>query len=459
MVGPNYKEPCLNAPAEWQSLSQGGAEISEEPPLEHWWEGFHDPLLHEYIALAMENNNDLLQACENVLQAKALRQIAASRLYPQLDLDLSASRVRRSDNGPLAQLGSSTMVQIPKLQNLFATLFDVSWELDLFGKTRRLTEAADAYIGWQIAHQNAVLLTVTTEVAKSYMEVRGNQKLKRLAEEKIALLEASLEIEKGRFDAGYVSAVQLTQVEGELASVRAELPPLQSKIYAGIYALSVLTGECPAAHMQKMQMEAPLPKEPQVVAIGVQSDLLRRRPDVRQKERALAAQTALIGVAVASFFPSFSLTADGGLQAIQIRDLLKGASKTWSLGGDIAMPLFKGGRLIGQLRAAEASTAAAAYAYQQTLLTALEEAETALSAYLSEKERSGYLEQNVAWNKSKTEIIEQQFRAGLVSKTTYLDAKRSLTTDEQLFTQSALTSLTHLITLYKTLGGSCSSTL
>lgn len=454
MVGPNYHVPESEVSGSWVSASLEKAEdISEELPLSQWWKGFQDPLLDGYVCLAQENNNELLAAEENILQARALSQIASSKLYPQLSADMNAKRSQYSEKGFLSFAKQLPAVHVPPIQNLFNALFDASWEIDLFGKTRRLTQVADAFVGRQIEKKNDLLLTITAEVARNYFQVRGNQKLVLLAQEKINLLEQTLKIEKRRFEMGYVDGVSLSQIEAEKAFVQAELPPLQAQVYSGIYALSILTGNSPGAFLDEMTPFVPLPSSPDLIDIGLQSDLLRRRPDVREKERELAAATALIGVAVASFYPSFSLTADSGFQALQIKDLFKGASKVWSVGADLLMPLFQGGRLVGQLRAAEASTASAAFSYQQTILKALEDVESSLTVYLNERSRTHFLDGNVHWNRKKVRIGQQQYEKGLVSKVVYLDMQRGLNSDEQTLVQSRLSTLTDLVALYKALGG------
>ncbi|HCJ84781.1 MAG TPA: hypothetical protein DHV41_05320 [Parachlamydiales bacterium] len=456
MVGPDYHPPHLDSPTQWESLNESSAaHLMTKKPLAKWWEVFKDALLDKYIRLAMENNNDLRAAESNILAARALRQIVSSKLYPQLDLDLNATRTAYSQNGLFSTLGGGAVptVQLPRFLNLFNALFAASWEIDLFGKTRRLVEAAEAWVGRTTERKNDLIISLLAEVAENYLEVRGNQNLLALRQENVALLEKTLAIEQKRFETGYVNAFDVAQIEAELALARAAIPPLQSHIYTGIYALSVLTGQYPGAFTEEMLPIEPLPKEPAIVRVGLQSDLLRRRPDVREKERELATATAFVGVAVASFYPSFSLSADGGFQSLAIKELFQKNSKTWSLGTDLLMPLFRGGRLVGQLHASEASVAAAAFAYQQTVLNALEEAETTLAVYLQDLFKINHLQHNVAWNREKVALTRRRYESGLVSLMEWLNLKRELNGVEQNLLQSRITSLVDLVSLYKALGG------
>ena len=213
MVGPNYKTPKDDVADTWASPESSEVAMEEEPLVE-WWEIFDDPLLSKYIAMAAEYNNDVLTATETILQARALRQIAASSFFPQIGADVNATRTYFSKNGPLFAIGPSTgsvpgtvsgatglpfTVQVPQTQNLYNALFDASWEIDLFGKTRRSVEAADAVIGRTIEARNDTLLSVMAEIARNYIELRGFQKKGELIRENIALLEKKSSSSQGNW--------------------------------------------------------------------------------------------------------------------------------------------------------------------------------------------------------------------------------------------------------------------
>ncbi len=461
-VGPNYKAPENTITDNWTT------EATAEPPVTEWWKLFNDELLDKYIARAAEYNNDVLTAESNILQARALRQVAASSFFPHVGADVNATKTYFSKNGPIFAIGPSTgslpgtvspatgipfSVQVPQIQSLYNALFDATWELDLFGKTRRTVEAADAVIGRTIEERNDVLISVMAEIARNYMELRGFQKKSQLVEENIGILEQKELIIQKQLAAGYVSELNYQMILAELASERALLPDLKAQIYRNIYAISTLTGDVPETLVPELLEPKPLPSAPATIAVGLRSDLLRRRPDIRRAERELAAATANIGVAVASFFPTVTLVGDGGLQSLALKNLFSMGSKTWALGGDILMPIFEGGRLMGNLKAKRAESAAAAHIYQQTVLSALEETETALISYTQDLSTTSERLDATEKYRNLVSLSEQRHASGLTSLLALLDTERELKTSEQQLLDSTTASLLDLVTLYKSLGG------
>lgn len=465
-VGPNYQSPENNIADHWAAAHDDA--VSTETPLTEWWKVFEDELLNQYIARAALHNNDVLTAESNILQARALRQMAASSFFPQIGADVNATKTYFSKNGPVFAIGPSTgsvpgtvsttsglpfQAQVPQIQNLYNALFDASWEIDLFGKTRRTVEAADAIIERTIEQRNDVLLSVMAEIARHYIEVRSFQKKAQLIEENIQLLEQKELIVSKQFQAGYVSRLDDEMIEATLATELSLLPAIKARIYQAIYTLSILTGDVPEALVEELLQPRELPSPPASVAIGLRSDLLRRRPDIRRAERDLAAATAYIGVAVASFFPTITLLGDGGLQSLMIKNLFSLGSKTWALGGDINMPIFQGGKLMGNLKAKRAETAGAAHTYQQTVLKALEETESTLMLYTQnlnttrEKQAAADRYRNLVF------LNQERFKKGVESKIALIDTERELNASEQSLLESQTASLLDLIALYKALGG------
>lgn len=467
LVGPNYQPPENDVVDTWSSAETSDI-VSSDAPLVQWWELFEDPLLNKYICMAAENNYDVLTATSNILQARALRQIAASSFFPQIGADVNATKTYFSKNGPIFAIGPSTgsvpgtvstttglpfAAQIPQIQNLFNAIFDVSWEIDLFGKTRRTVEAADAVIGSTIEQRNDTLLSVMAEIALNYMELRGSQKRSKLIEENIDLLEKKSALVRKQFESGYVSRLDDENIQATLATERAKLPDIQAQIYRNIYTLSILTGAVPETLVEELLPPQPLPKVIETVAVGVRSDLLRRRPDVRKSERDLAAATANIGVAVASFFPTINLLGDGGFQSLMIKNLFTLGSRTWAIGGDINLPVFEGGRLSGNVKAKRAETAAVAYTYQQTVLNALEEAESAVVSYTQDLATSRELKMATDRYQDLVFLSKERNAKGLVNLLDLLDTERQLNEAEQSLLDSNITALLDLVSLYKALGG------
>lgn len=451
MVGPKYQAPKNNISDKWQKKEASQETLfSMREPTEKWWQNFDDALLDKYVSLAFECNKDVLTAEANILQARALRQVAASTLFPQINLDTNASRQAFSKKGLLLGLAPPG---IGSITNLYNALLDASWEIDLFGKTRRKVEAATAQVSSSIETRNDILISVTAEVARNYMEIRGYQKEADLIEKNIRLLEENVAVIEKSVTDGYKNQLNLENIKAELAEAKSQLPGAVAKIYRGIYALSVLVGEVPEALLDELLKPQSMPKLPFEVAIGVRSDLLRRRPDVRRAERELAAATADIGVAVASFFPTFTLSADLGLQALKIAKLFRAASRTWELGGDMKAPIFEGGRLMGNWRASKATASATMYTYQKVVLSALQDAEGALVSYREDLKALKDLKEKAERNQILVALTIERHDLGLVDVIELIDSKRKLVAAEERVLGSDTTALLDLIALYKELGG------
>ncbi|MGA8164339.1 MAG: efflux transporter outer membrane subunit [Waddliaceae bacterium] len=457
VVGPNYQPPQNCVPDTWTSDPCCG----ESAPCA-WWEQLQDPFLNRYIEAAAYHNNDILTAEARIYQARAMRQVAASSLFPQLNLQSDVSRTYFSKNGPVFAIGSGQVsgttglpfqIQIPQVQNLFTSLIDASWEIDLFGKIRRSVEAADATIGSAIEERNGVLITVLAEAARNYIDLRSAQQRGVLIEENISLLEEELALVQKQREKGLVDRIAVESAKAELAELKASLPPICAEIYQYMYALSTLTGVLPETLVEELLPLYPLPQIPKEIGCGLRSDIIRRRPDVRQAERDLAAATANIGVAVASFFPSFSLSADLGLQSLMLSNFFQPRSITWSIGASSTLPIYQGGNLVGNLHLSKGEAMAAAYTYQQTVLNALEEAESALIAYTREVEAAYQLDYAVKKYAEISCLTTDQFEKGLASRIDVINSRRRLNDAKQQALERDTAVLLDLVALYKALGG------
>jgi NodT family efflux transporter outer membrane factor (OMF) lipoprotein len=279
------------------------------------------------------------------------------------------------------------------------------------------------------------------------------QKRLELTEENISLLERTVSLIKQRYKSGIANLLDVERIEAELSTQNATVPNIYAQLYRSIYAISVLTGSLPETLLAELLPMQPLPLLPEQIAVGLRSDILRRRPDIRYAERQLAAATADIGVAVASFFPSVHLFGQLGFQSLSFNNLFSGDSKTWSFGGDINMPIFQGGKLCGNLQANEAATSAAYFTYQQTILNALREAETALVNVVKDKETSDILRFTVEKTRKISTLTNQRYTSGLVSMTDLIDSERQLISTELSLLDNETAALNDLIALYKALGG------
>ena len=462
-MGPNYTPPEIAIKEAWV-VGRG----SEEEIVSDWWNLFDEPLLTQIIEKGVIFNKDILAAEANILQAIALKQVAASNLFPQIGADLSATKTYFSKNGPLFAIGPAAgsatgavstttglpfAIQTPQIQNLFNALFDVSWQIDLFGKTRRGVEAAVASIESAIDEKNGMLLVVMSEIARTYMQLRSNQTLALLTEENLALLEKKGEILLKSLKAGYINQLDYEAIGDEIASAKALLPPLIAECYQSIYALSTLTGEPPETLLPTLLPPRKMPSLPKTIALGIRSEVLKRRPDVRSAERKLAAATANIGVAVASFFPAITLYGDGGLQSLQFNNLFNWQSRTWDYGGDVMMPIYQGGLLFGQLHASQAARTFAAANYEQVVLSALQEAERYIMSYHQDLKKLESLEISLQKRKRLVFLTEARVEVGLTDQMQLIDMQREFIAAEETYTSGVTQSLYDLISLYKSLGG------
>jgi len=445
-LGPDYQRPDFHTQdkAVWQSdlNTKTGTQAVEAAD---WWKQLNDPLLSELISGALQENRDLGVALANIERAKALRRVAAGGYYPTLDASGSANRSRFSRQ---TGFGANTGTR-----NTFSASLDASWELDLFGRTRRAVEAADARIQASEEAKRGLMLSVVAEVATNYFEARGLQRQLAVTEQDIGLLREMEEIARAQSELGVTTELDLTRAIGERETFEAKLPNLQAEIAARTYRISVLTGQAPAFHAKALQQSQPLPMPPDLVPVGLPSDMLKRRPDVQQAERELASATADIGIAKADMFPSFSLTGAVGTSARVFSDLFTPATVTRSVGSALAWPIFAGGSITAAVDVAEADAKAALASYEQSVLLALEDGEASLMRYGKEWQTLKRLQSAEATRQQAFEIARLRYEAGEENFLVILDAERALITTRNDIISSETRILTGLAQLYKALGG------
>ncbi len=305
-----------------------------------------------------------------VEEARALRGVVASVRKPQVEFSGDATRSQPSDNGILGDLAPEEGL---KAGDLFSAGLGASWEIDVFGRIRRQVESADAATDATVEAYRDVLVSLYAETALAYLNVRTSQERLRIAHANVDSQENTLQLTKDRFDAGLVSALDVSQAESNLANTYSTIPVIERDLNEALNRLAVLLGENPGELHVELDTDVPIPHEPEEVVIGLPAELLRQRPDVRQAERQLASQTARIGVATADLYPTFSLAGFLGLEALDIGDLASGDSVTWNIGLPVRWSIFSGGRIRSQIRAEEARTNQLLANYERTVLKALEE--------------------------------------------------------------------------------------
>ena len=448
MVGPDYKKPDQKTPAIWRSGKKNVAASAPVSP--DWWKNFNDPFLAEVIQKAITHNRDVAKARSRVRETRALRQVAAADLFPNLGGSAGALKETISQNG---RIPAGRIPGISRRRDVYEGGFDVGWEIDLFGGTRRQLEAADARVQQSAEEENAVVLSVVAETARNYLEICGAQKQLAITEENINLQKKTLSLTREKQRIGSGSELDTARAEGQLLSTEALLPNLKAEIAAGAYRLSLLTGQLPGVIDTHLLKRKPLPGPPDLVPVGLPSDLLRRRPDVRRAERALAAATADIGVAVADLFPKFSLTGAFGVESLRFGDLFESGSIVSRLGPQIQWPVLQAGRIRSRIRAAKARADGAAADYEQTVLAAFSETETALERYGRELETRAKLKAATAANRRAVNLSRQRFEKGTGTLFEVIDSESRLLSTESRLVTSETAALTRLVTLFKSLGG------
>lgn len=446
-VGPNYHTPKVAIAPNWSEPMVGGA-TNRAASAADWWTSFHDTELKSLIVRAVSSNYDLRMAEARLRQARAQRQFSSADFWPAVNASGSYTRERESEHGnqpvpPGARLEN----------NLYQAGFDASWEIDVFGGKRRALEAARAQVAASQADRNDALVTLQAEVARNYVELRGLQQRVVITHDNIKSQQEALEIAQARFKGGVASELDVTQAAALLAGTRSQLPALETSMKQTMHQIAVLLGQQPGALRTELSEAAPIPPTPPEVPIGLPSELLRRRPDVRRAERQLAAATAQIGVQTAELFPKFSLTGVAGLQSVSASDWFTGGSKFWSAGPTVQWRVFDAGRIRANVRVQTAKQEEALALYEKTVLTSLQDVENVLVAYAQEQVRFGSLKDEVAADQRAVELANELYTKGLADFLNVLDAQRSLYQAQDQLVESQKTVSEDLVALYKALGG------
>jgi NodT family efflux transporter outer membrane factor (OMF) lipoprotein len=450
-VGPDYRPASAPAPAHW-SEPLGGGETAAPDTVTAWWRTFRDPELDSLIDRAVRANPDLRIAQARVREARARYGVAAADLAPSADATGADSRQQASHHQPV--LGSVPLPPSTPFDNqVYQAGVDASWEIDVFGGRRREVEAARAEVGAAENDRRATLLVLLGDVASNYVAVRGYQRRLTIAEENIAAQRQGLAIARDRFTHGLATDLDVEESSTLLAETQAEVPALESARQAAGHRLGVLLGQDPGALLAELSARAPIPPAPGFVPVGLPSDLLLRRPDVRRAERELAAATANIGVAKADLFPKFYLTGTAGYQSVSASDWFTSPSSFWSIGPSIQWKIFDAGRVRAAIRVQNARQEQALAAYERTVLTAFEEVENGLVSYAQEQVRRQALQEAVASSRKSLDLANRLYTGGLTDFLRVLEAERALYEAQDRLAQSDQAISGNLIALYESLGG------
>lgn len=442
-VGPDYQAPNTTFMDKW--FSSTSVVVSQEPINTQWWNAFNDPLLTKYIEQSAINNKDVQVAIANISRARAVRRENVGALLPSLDGSADATRSKSS--------GANSSFNSGEIRNIYDAGFDASWELDIFGGNRREIEASEARLGMAMASYNNVMLSTFSDVARNYYEARGMQKRIAITKQNVDLLKQTYDLVNTRMEIGESTQFDVSRAQGEYEATQSRLPNLQAELESNIFSLSVLLGLPPEALLEEMIVTQVLPNAPDIVPIGLRSDILRRRPDVQMAERELAASNADIGAEIANLFPKFYLTGDIGTQARTFGDLFMASAGMWSFGPSMRWSVFEGGAIRARIDIEKAENKAVLASYEKTVLEALSDTEKALTRYGREIETRNKLEQSTQSRREAVRLAQELLDAGEVDYLAVLDAQRELTSIEDSLVVSETDTITKLISLYTALGG------
>jgi len=438
-VGPSYRRPESAVPAaSYRGTPEDPASLADLP----WFEVFRDEVLRGLVAESLARNRDLLAAAERVEQARGLAAVQRGALFPQADFDLEASRGRDALLGrPAAGIGT---------QNLYFGALNAAWELDVWGRIRRATEAARAELLATEAFRRGVVLSLVTGVAQAYFELRGLDLELEITRRTVASFRETRDLFERQFRGGVTSKLDYLRGEAALAQAAAAMPELERLIVAKENQLSVLLGR-PAGAIERGAVLTAQSLPPEVPA-GLPSQLLERRPDVIQAEQRLHAETARIGEAFAGFFPRIGLTAVAGRTSGELESALSGPS-FWTLAGSAVGPIFTFGRTWYGWRAAEAGARAALQDYEQSVLIALADVSDALTA--RDKLAAVRIDQERAVEAlaESLRIARIRYVGGLASYLEVLDAQQQLFPAELDLARTRRDELIAVVALYRALGG------
>ncbi len=445
VVGPRYKPPQTSVDPTFTQANAGGYAVGE--PVGPFWTVFADARLAKLIDEALTANHDVRIAAARLREARALRRESKFDRWPTTAVSGGYTRAKVSE-GQAPGLDEDA-----RTTGLYDVGFDAGWELDLFGRVRRAVDARTAAAEAAAFDARAVQVSVSAEIARSYFELRSFQRQLDVARQNAENQRQTLDITQVRLDAGRGTALDTERARAQLSSTLATIPSLEAAIAASAHRIAVLTGRQPAALVADLTQAADVPTLPATVDVGSPETLLRRRPDIQSAERILAAQTALVGVAVADLFPKVTFSARLGVNGETPADAFGSGGAAYAFGPSITWPAFNLGRVRARIRASEARADETLARYEQTVLLAIEEVETSLVAFERARARREQLIEAAQASERAADLARVRFEGGLSDFLQVLDAERTRLAAQDLVARSLAETSTSLVAVYKALGG------
>jgi len=462
-LGPDFVKPKTAVSPNW--LDADDPHVNTGPAqYRDWWKAFNDPVLDRLIDRAYRDNLSLRIAGVRVLEARAQLGIAVGRLYPQVQQASGSLQDNRlSERYPLGALLESPAVPATLSSSLFSYWQDqiglnASWEIDFWGKFRRSIESADAGLAATVADYDSALVSLTADVTNSYILIRTLEKRLGIARQNVETQEEALKVAEKRLQHGTASRLDLEQAKTVLDDTSASIPVLETQLRQAKNGLNILLGLPSGDLAEALKGSSGIPVPPPEIVVGIPSDLLRRRPDVRSAEYQAAAQSAQIGVAKADLYPAFSLTGMFGflstdVDSFKLGDMFAWKSRTYEAGPSVQWNIFNYGRITNNVRVQDARFEELAIAYQNTVLKAYQEVEDALVAFLKAQKRAEFLAGSTAAAESAFDLVMQQYREGLKDFTAVLIAEQALLNEQDNLAVTLGNLSSDLVAVYRGLGG------
>ncbi|HEU5047422.1 MAG TPA: efflux transporter outer membrane subunit [Rickettsiales bacterium] len=454
-VGPDYHKPNDPLPIGWKQQlgdSKPAAEHKQEPTLDkqalaqlQWWKKFNDPVLDGLIEKGLQQNLDLQIAKARIQEARAALRSAKSDLLPSVDAMASGMR-----EGNQIAFGKTSF---PKPFNIFQTGFDASWELDLFGKSRRAIESAFALFGAEHAYNDEVRVSTLAEIARTYMDIRRYQAQVAIAQQSVKAQEETLKIQKDLYAAGSIPETGVIPAQARLMQQQFQVLYYQNLLTTSEYAMDLLLAEQPGTAHGLVAEVKPIPVADKNIVLAAPAEVIANRPDVREAERKFASSVAEIGVAKAQLFPNISISGFFGFLSTTTDKLVSAPNKSWNVGGNLLWPVFNYGHVVTGIETAKAQKNEALATYKKSVIAALVDVESTLSAYTKQEASREYMDGIVKQDAHAADIAQAKYKDGVTSMAEPLEAQQTLYSAQSQLADATANSAQDFIAVYKSLGG------